>query len=85
MAGGMVTNIGKDFMQGGLNMEGYACMQKTCKFSLLNIACKNTTPERPLLLTLRQLAPSVAAKALTWRWKRLPNLSCTYARMLERS
>ena len=26
-----MTNIAKDFMQGGLNMEAYAVQQKTCK------------------------------------------------------
>ena len=30
-AGGMMTNIAKDFMQGGLNMDGYALMKKTCR------------------------------------------------------
>lgn len=30
-AGAMQTNIAKEFMQGGLNMEGYMVMKKTCK------------------------------------------------------
>lgn len=29
----MKTNIAKDFMQGGLNMEGYAIMKKGCKLA----------------------------------------------------
>jgi NAD(P)-dependent dehydrogenase (short-subunit alcohol dehydrogenase family) len=30
-AGAMKTNIANEFAQGGLNMEGYMTMKKTCK------------------------------------------------------